>query len=230
METQDGKTEPLLPIIKGIKTILTVGENGYKLVNARKEILRQGKDTNVFNVIDSMLFDPLPMYVKDEIKCVEMDYGQYERVFGFGRVERDETRRFLAYVERTSSGIGIGLIGYEWSSTLAVHSLYNDKPMSHREVANYIASFIEPMLKASERAKITGVGLDANQLSGAYAGIVRMYESDYKDRFEQVRLLAMDATRRKTNIIETIEEPVRYLASGLFIIHFLEEKTTYTMC
>ena len=131
-------------------------------------------------------------------------------------MERDTTRRFLTFVERIDSGVGIGLVEYSWSDTKAIHSLFIAEPMSHRGVANYIASIIEPMLKACERATITGVEMDASQLSGTYAGIVRMYESTYKDRFEQPRFLAEDATRRKTNISETFEEPVRFIVMGLF--------------
>ena len=43
-----------------------------------------------------------------------------------------------------------------------------------------------------------------------------MYESTYKDRFEQPRFLAQDATLCKTNISRTFEEPVRFIVMGLF--------------
>lgn len=213
-ETMEGKSGPLLPIIEGIKATLTVTKDGYTGENnAFGEIVRQGKETDVFAIYDTMRMPVEPLQVVMPI-FVGM-FSEFERIYGHGRIERDETRRWLAYVEHTGSSTSTGLTEYEWANTLAVHSLHIDKAMSNGEVVNFIASFVEPKLKACEHGTVTGVGIDASLLSGGF-GVVRMHESTYKDRFEQRRLLTMDAAFRRTDISEDLEEPVRYIASGLF--------------
>src|SRR4051812_35578902 len=53
-EDVNGRMSPLMPVQEGVRTILTVTEDGYKLMNVNKEVLRQGVTTDVFEAFDSM--------------------------------------------------------------------------------------------------------------------------------------------------------------------------------
>ena len=137
-ETRQGKRVQLLPIGNdGIRAALKVTTNGFTLKNVHNEILREGTATDVFEIVDSILFSVDPLEVKTE--NFSGSFKEFERNYGIDRVERDEQCRFKAYYVRTAGGIGLGLTEYRRLKTTAIYSIFVPEPMSDKEINNYIA-------------------------------------------------------------------------------------------
>jgi len=213
-ETKEGARAPLLPLKDGVRALLTVGRNGYKVHNVHGEVMRQGVETDVFTIYDNMPMDVEPLRV--ETPDFTGLFVDYEREFGHGRIERDEKRRFKAYYVRTADGIGLGITEYRRLKTMSIHSLFVPEPMSDEQVINYIAEFASNKLRACEMATITGAQTEPSKLYGKHAGVVQMYCNPYGSTLEQVHLLALDALKRRTSISEVFSEPATYKPLGLF--------------
>lgn len=223
-ESKEGTRAPLLPVIDGVKTILTVKADGYKLANVEGEILRQGITTDVFEVANSMLFDAEPMQVIDNVRGFEGRFSEYEQIYGFGRVERSKNRKFRLYVEKSDRGSGIGLVEYSGFDTYAIHSLLYSGPFNNRVMIDFVAEYVSSMLKASEKASIYYTGVNSSyKLDSKYADFIKYHSKVYKDNFEQARLIAHDALLRRTDIAEIFEEPMRYEPQGLFVVEQKQE-------
>jgi len=216
-ENKAGIISPLLPIEDGIKTILSVNTSGFTLVTVNREILRQGKEQNVFSIVDSMLFDPYPMKVIDNVKQFEGMFEDYERHFGFGRVERTDTVRFLTYVDKQPEYTAIGITKRDRRLTHLIYSLYFEGEYSNKDIVNLIAKHVSRELKACEIANVNVNINGTERVDSRYADKVRTYkQSYYHEKFEEARLLCNDATRRKTSITEYFDKPMRYESMSLF--------------
>ena len=205
-EFKDGKRRRLMETNKeGYKTILTVTPKGFELVAARSgEVLRRGKETDVFNIYDSLLIkeEACPMLVKDDIKGAALAFEDYENKYGFDRVQREVLAKFSVYTEEDCKGTAFGIVKQHWGETLEIHSIYEPELMSNKEKAEYIAEYISDKLNANEIGNISAVGIDKY----SDHSFVRIYAHAFAAKFEQAKELYDDAMKRKTTISEVIKE------------------------
>ena len=194
---------------------LTIAKDGFKLTNTDNATLRQGKQTNVFAVFDSMAFpcDNLRLSTQEFSGTFE----DYELAHGHGRVERSKVVKFTAFTETTKSATSIGITRLAGGGkTKAIFAFYYDYAMSRREKAKVIADFVYTLLRPKERASITAVGVTVDKINGLYAGIIRTYGDAYKPKHEEARLLYGDAMESGQSIAEVFETAMEYKTQGLF--------------
>jgi hypothetical protein len=215
--TVGGVTTELLPQDpSGIKATLDVDVDGFILRNNNGELLRKGKETDVFAIYDSMQFSILGDGLLVTANSFNGSFTEYENKYGFDRVERTEKVKYLAYSERLEGASVFGLVKVHYGKTLAIHSLYVDKPLSNRERASFLADYVYGQLNANETASITIVGGKVDKANGKHPGVVRLHSSKWQPKYEQARLLAEDAAERETSISERFTEPMRYQIQGIF--------------
>jgi hypothetical protein len=214
---KDGNTTELLPQDPtGVKATLDVDVDGFILRNNNGELLWKGKETDVFAIYDSMQFS-IPgdglLVITDSFNG---SFTEYENKYGFDRVERTEKVKYLAYSERLEGASVFGLVKVHYGNTLEINSLYHDKELSNRERASFLADFVCERLDANETASITIVGGKVNKANVKHPGVVRLHSSKWQPKYEQARLLAIDAGERRTSITERFTEPMRYQIQGIF--------------
>ncbi|WHX27448.1 hypothetical protein QNH47_06220 [Virgibacillus halodenitrificans] len=210
---KQGNVEPLVTDLT-----LTIEPGGeYRLTNGQGAVLRQGQAGDVFEVVDSMPIridtDKLTVHTPDYKGL----YVDYEQKYGHGRigVERTHKRKFQAYTDRGSNAIGI--VEYRGKKTRVIHSLHmGDGDYSNKDKAVYLADYLQSLLFANEVAHVSGANFAADRLPLRYNGIVRLWGSGYKEKFEQERLLHDDAIKRGTTITERLAKQVEYMPEGVF--------------
>jgi len=196
------------------KLTVTVEPTGFTLTNAEGATLRQGIETNIFAIHDSMAFPC------DNLQVVTQDFSRkfddYELAYGHGRVERTKVVKFAAYTETIESATAIGITRLVGGKTKAIYALYFDHALSRREKAKEIADFVYLMLMPTQRASISVVGVTVDKINGPYAGVIRMYGDSYKSKHEEARILADGAAESGEGMAEVFESAVKYETQGLF--------------
>jgi len=192
---------------------LTIAKDGFKLTNTDNATLRQGKQTNVFAIYDSMDFtcENLRLSMPD----FNGNYEDYENQFGFGRVARVEKTKWYLYTETLADDAqetAIGLVRYDGAKTLEIASLYVGERLSRKGKAKYAAEFILSQLKADEFAVVSSVNVsNYREVEG-----VRISGGKYRHKFEQSRLLFMDAMEENRSVTEILKPAQSYKNEKLF--------------
>jgi len=124
-------------------------------------------------------------------------------------------RRFKAYYVKTGKDIGIGIVehGAKWDSeVIGLHSIYSENNLSNRDVAVSIYQTIYHLLDGDEWAML--------RMSQASRG--KPWHRPYEDKIRiektavergsmyHAQLLAEDAIKRQTTIIEHFVEPFSF--------------------
>jgi len=192
---------------------LTISQDGFTLTNSGGAILRQAKQTDVFAIYDSMDFtcENLRLSMPD----FNGNYEDYENQFGFGRVARVEKTKWYLYTETLADDAqetAIGLVRYDAAKTLEIASLYVGERLSRKGKAKYAAEFILSQLKADEFAVVSSVNVsNYREVEG-----VRISGGKYRHKFEQSRLLFMDAMEENRSVTEILKPAQSYKNEKLF--------------
>ena len=125
------------------------------------------------------------------------------------------------YVRGEGGQTGIGIVEYfrkgkrgAWENhVIAIHSIYDDNDMSVSQIQSFIAKHIKHrLLNENEGALIQAARFGKAQ--GLYAvyypKIVIESKSTKTGLMYHAQLLAEDALRRKTDISEIFDEPMRF--------------------
>lgn len=211
-ESQDRSIQ--YPLITGL--IMTVKNGRYQIINGKGEIVRRGftdgTPESIFDIYDSMTFKVGDLQL--ELPYYSGSFEDYEKEFGFGRVERVVNTKWKAYSEPTSDDSEetiIGLLRYDGQRTYETHSIYIPERMTDSEKSEYIASYVYERLKANEYATIQGVNLKAIRTDE-----ISLYKMSYLHRHEQARLLYISAMEHKASKSEFIPEGLHYRSEQLF--------------
>ena len=193
---------------------LTVEPTGFTLTNSDGATLRQGTAKNVFEIYDSMPFPCDNLHI--DAPGFNGTFESYEIAHGHGRVERTKVVKFAAFTETTESATAIGITRMAAGKTKAIYALYYDQRLSRREKAKEIADFVYPLLKPTERASISAVGINQDRANANYAGVVRIDSDAYKPKHEEARLLYGGAIESGQGTAEVFETAMKYETQGLF--------------
>ncbi|WP_088049808.1 hypothetical protein [Virgibacillus dakarensis] len=208
-ETREGKRSRLL---SGLT--LTINPEGFTITNSDKATLRQGVETDVFAIVDSMTIEmsgPLKLVMPD----YSGSYEDYQNRYGYGRVPREVKSNWYVYSEtppEDATETAFGLIRFKGQKTYEIHSLHAPERLSRKERAKYIAEYILARLHANEYATVSAVNFpDFCEVEG-----VKMYGSKYRHKFEQCRLLFADALLRKSNVTEVFPDGQHYAIQRIY--------------
>lgn len=203
-ETAEGERQSLLTKYnRGYNSMLAVDNDGYKVTEGETdEIFRQGTETHVFVIYDSLLFDPGQLLVKDGIKDVEMSFRDYENKYGYDRVQRTEKTKFYVYTESTADETAFGIVHFRDKRTLAIYSVYEPYPMTEREKTDYAKEIVSGQLQANQYGNVSAVGLPRTVGNTD----VNIYHHSFAPKFEQAECLFDDAMERKETVIEQLGE------------------------
>ena len=194
---------------------LTITKDGFKLANAKGAFLRQGTETDLFAVYDSMAFPCDNLHL--DAPGFKGTFEDYELSHGHGRVERTKAVKFTAFTETTKNATAIGITRLAGGGkTKAIFAFYYSHPLSRREKAKVIADFVFTLLRPTERGTITAVGVTVDNVNGPYAGVIRTYGDAYKPKHEEARILADSAAESGEGMAEVFETAMKYEFQGLF--------------
>lgn len=200
-EDADGNRRPLMQKYEGYTAILTVTPKGFKLTTGNSgEVLRQGTLTDVFEINDSLLLNPDPLLICDEIKGVEMAYTTYRNKYAVGRVERSHRAKYYAYAVEGTDGTGIGIEQSTEGETYYIFSLYYDGFFRDQDKSKKVVDAIESTLWASWRANVSATNM-AKYIKHPF---IKVYASRDGYRFDQAKQLAVDALERQSSVSEQL--------------------------
>lgn len=217
--TQLINSKTLEPIFKD-GGILTITTEGYRLTTSKGEIIKQGKETNIFPIIKALDFDVQPLQVVDEIKGVTLPFEAYQQRYDFENVPKDydKKRRYYAFIikDEEKDCTAFGITEKAGGLTYAIHSIYVPNAMNKYDRAQYLVNFIVGELYADEVASVQTVGAQQENIKDRLnKEHVRLFTGIKAEaNSEKAEQLAKDAIERRETISERFEEPIKYEKQG----------------
>jgi len=137
-------------------------------------------------------------------------------------MNRTAIRRFRADYAKAidGDGVGVGIVeyggkhkSYNWElQVLAIHSIYVPGSMSNRDIRVSIFQYLSNLMDDNERIVLQMNKLNNKKLHHQpYGKIVKINQIEWpRGRLFHASLLAQDALRRRSDIVEVFDDPMSF--------------------